>query len=97
MSRQIIDYDDPEYRGLLVNTFWGGKLRGECVQVTEGGPGNNDWDMKGYVTMTREEAIIFFSAVLKKLEYQIEQDKENPPWWQEIATEKHEASQGDME
>lgn len=74
MSREIINYDDEDYHGLLVNTFWGGKE--ECVQFTEGDR------TKGYVTMTREEAIQFVGAVYERLIKQIEEDRRDPPWWQ---------------
>ena len=84
MSRSIIDYDEKEYHGLLVNTFWGGKGKGECVQFTEGGPGDNNWERKGYVQMSRLEAIEFVTAILYRLNKQTVEDQVNPPWWQEI-------------
>ena len=81
LSRHIIRYEDIVYHWLLVNTFWGGKLKGESVQFTEGD------GLKGYVQMTRDEAIEFLDLTLKLLKQQIESDRIKSPWWQEIAKE----------
>ena len=83
MSRDIIDYGP-----LLVNTFSGGKEFGECVQFTtvhtEGWDVPNTEPDEGYVSMTREDAILFLSDALNKLLKQVRDDKINPPWWQEM-------------
>ena len=75
MSRDIID-EGP----LLVNTFWGGKDRKECVQFTM------SWKSQGadgcYIQMTREEARRFLLLAYNRLSSQILDDEENPPWWQ---------------
>ena len=83
MSRDIIDYGP-----LHVNTFSGGKEFGECVQFTT--IHNESWDIPnsepddGYVSMTREYAILFLSNALNKLLKQVQDDKINPPWWQKL-------------
>ena len=86
MSRQIIEQDEAEKEGayLVVNTFWGGSVRKECVQLTAIGELND----KGFSTMTRTDALSFFKTIVKRLEEQLMSDHENPPWWQEIDKEK---------
>ena len=56
MSEEIISFD--EY-GLALNTFWGGKEKGKCVQFTT--------DEKCYTQMTYEKAIEFLQEALVKL------------------------------
>ena len=81
MSRDIIDYGP-----LKVNTYAGGKERGECVQFTPCGSGGTGGtgESAGYACMTREEAINFLSEALWLLIEQKDDDKINPPWWQKV-------------
>ena len=81
MSRQIIDQEEAEKANLMVNTFWGGKAKGECVQLTAIGQLQDDC----FSQMTREEAVKFFEMVLYRLKKQIAEDTGRPPWWQEMA------------
>ena len=56
MSKEIISFD--KYK-LALNTFWGGKDKGRCVQFTT--------DEKGYTQMTYEKAMEFLQEALIKL------------------------------
>jgi len=88
MTRRIIDED--EGYPIAVNTFWGGE-DGECVQLTvrhlgvmEGKWARGEYD-SGITTMTRKQAIQFFSKALKRLKTQAKRDRRKPPWWQVLA------------
>lgn len=74
MTREIIDTGP-----LLINTFACGKGN-ECVQFTPNARGSG----RGcYVQMPRDKAIEMLAEALYLLTKQVEEDKINPPWWQQ--------------
>ena len=83
MTRPILD---DENEAISVNTFWGGKEKGECCQITLKAKSEYGY---AHIHLTRDETIELLEKALTRLKKQVIADKKNPPFWQAISSKKH--------
>ena len=77
MTEDMLDWDCDKRGCLKLNSFWGGKGYGRCVQLTTPLP-------DGYVQMTFDDARTFFRDAIRLIDAREEGYNENPPWWETI-------------
>jgi len=78
MTVKLIDRRPCDVEGyLILNSFWGGKEKRRCVQLTT---------PKDYVQMTFDDARAFFKECIKKINEIDEKFNEYPPWWEVLSS-----------